>query len=416
MYQSGGPAFRRASKPAAEARLWMLEGIAGGLSPWWHFVGAHQEDRRQFRTPVPVYAWHEANRELLFDREPVASVGIAWSQRSIDFHGRDSAEEISVLPYRGIVHALTRARIPYLPIAIDDVADAPAQLRTLVLPNVGALSDPQCEAIRAFVRRGGGLVATGETSLYDHWGDRREDFALGALFGVRHSGGSHGSASSARAGWDAWERHSYLRLESPRHEILDGLDETEIVPFGGRLEITERAAEAQTLLTFVPPFPIYPPETAWMRTERTDVPACTVHMTPSGARIVYLAADLDRCLARDNLPDHAHLLANAVRWSANGPLPLEVRGPGLLDCQVYRQPGRLIVHVVNLTSAEAWRLPAHETVPVGPLEVRAVLPEDVTGRRIVERVTGLTLEGTSDRGAVRFVLPSVAEHSFVVIE
>ena len=50
MYQAGRPTFRLASKPAAEARMWMLEGFAGGIQPWWHHVGAYQEDRRQFHT------------------------------------------------------------------------------------------------------------------------------------------------------------------------------------------------------------------------------------------------------------------------------------------------------------------------------------------------------------------------------
>ena len=52
MYQTTNPTFRFSSKPEPEARLWMLEGIAGGIQPWWHHVGAYQEDRRMFRTPV----------------------------------------------------------------------------------------------------------------------------------------------------------------------------------------------------------------------------------------------------------------------------------------------------------------------------------------------------------------------------
>ncbi len=28
------------------------------------------------------------------------------------------------------------------------------------------------------------------------------------------------------------------------------------------------------MMTFIPPFPIYPPETAWMREFRTDIPGC----------------------------------------------------------------------------------------------------------------------------------------------
>src|SRR5436309_5884777 len=59
-----------------------------------------------------------------------------------------------------------------------------ARLKTLILPNVAALSDEQCRQLRAFVARGGGLVATYETSLCDERGARRPDFGLADLFGV----------------------------------------------------------------------------------------------------------------------------------------------------------------------------------------------------------------------------------------
>ncbi len=38
MYQSGPGYFRVASKPAPEARMWMIDGIAGGIQPWWHYI------------------------------------------------------------------------------------------------------------------------------------------------------------------------------------------------------------------------------------------------------------------------------------------------------------------------------------------------------------------------------------------
>ena len=44
-----GSTFRVASKPAAEARMWMIAGIAGGIQPWWHHVGAYHEDRRMYQ-------------------------------------------------------------------------------------------------------------------------------------------------------------------------------------------------------------------------------------------------------------------------------------------------------------------------------------------------------------------------------
>ena len=91
MYQSGPGYYRVASKPEAEARMWMIAGIAGGIQPWWHHVGAYHEDRRMYRTPEPVMRWWKANERYLVDRTPVANVGVVWSQRNTDFFGRDDA-------------------------------------------------------------------------------------------------------------------------------------------------------------------------------------------------------------------------------------------------------------------------------------------------------------------------------------
>ena len=64
MYQMGRPTFRLASKPQAEARMWMLAGFAGGIQPWWHHVGAYHEDRRMYKTAGPVLRWHKAHEVL----------------------------------------------------------------------------------------------------------------------------------------------------------------------------------------------------------------------------------------------------------------------------------------------------------------------------------------------------------------
>ena len=188
MYQSGPGYYRVAAKPAAEARMWMIAGIAGGIQPWWHHVGAYHEDRRMYRTAEPVMRWCKANEEYLTNRTPVATVGLVWSQRNTDFFGRDDAGDRVDAPYTGFMHALVRARIPYLPLHVDDIESNSANLRTLILPNVGALSDAQSAAIRRFVQKGGSLVATGHTGLYNEWGDPRSDFALADLFACHWSG------------------------------------------------------------------------------------------------------------------------------------------------------------------------------------------------------------------------------------
>ena len=80
--------------------MWILDGFAGGIQPWWHFVGAYHEDRRMYHTVEPVNQWHKANESYLVNRKPIASVGVVWSQRNTDFYGRDNADELVELPLR----------------------------------------------------------------------------------------------------------------------------------------------------------------------------------------------------------------------------------------------------------------------------------------------------------------------------
>ncbi len=153
MYQAGRPTFRMAAKPVAEARMWMIEGIAGGIQPWWHYVGASHEDRRIYHTPGPIFQWHKKNEEFLIYRKPVATVGVVWSQLNMDFYGRDEPEVMVELPWRGVIQSLIRARIPYIPVHADHIDRDGADLSLLILPSLGVMTDAQLEGVRRFVKK-----------------------------------------------------------------------------------------------------------------------------------------------------------------------------------------------------------------------------------------------------------------------
>jgi hypothetical protein len=427
MYQHGRPQFRLSSKPAPEARMWMLAGFAGGIQPWWHHVGAYHEDRRMFRTAEPVMRWHAANQDYLVNRQPLATVAVGWSQRNFDFFGRDNADERVEQPYRGFTQALVRARIPFVPLHLDNLDRDAANIAVLVLPNVGVLTDAQIESIRRFVQRGGWLVATGQTGFFDQWGEERGDSALANLFGV---------ANGKAAAHSPQMLHSYLRLSpdisgrvygpsagvepadderagsGKRHAILAGFEETNLLPFGGTLAPLSIKPDAQVLLTFIPPFPAMPPEISYMRQPRTDIPGLVVN-----GHVVYLPADVDRRFALANMPDHGDLLANIVRWAAGDTLPLDVRGPGLLNCEIYQQDRRrLILHIVNLTSAATWRAPVHELIPVGPLQIGVRWNKPAPPKVVRSLVAADETKSSVDAGWLRFNVPSVTDHEVIVVE
>ncbi len=426
MYQAGRPTFRVSAKPVHEARMWMIEGFAGGIQPWWHHISAYHEDRRMYLTAEPVYHWYGNNEKYLINRLPVSTVGVVWSQENSDFYGRDQVDLLVDSPWNGIIQALIRARIPYLPVHADHIERDASGLSLLVLPNLGSMAKSQVTAVKRFVENGGGLFASGESSLYDETGKKLNDYALSDLFGAHIKAGNKSSFDRTL--------HTYLRLypqmrsqvygpktgkEPPvkgsRHPVLEGFELTDILPFGGTLNPLEVDNDSSVIMTFVPEFPIYPPETAWMREPETNIPGLIIREFSNGSRIVFMPADLDRQFARYNLPDHGDLIRNIMRWASKDNIPLKVDGPGLLDCNLYHQRGRLILHLANLTSAGTWRTPVHEYIPVGPLIVKVKLTDDVKGENPYLLVEDVNLKAEVSDGWSIFTITSVTDHEVVVL-
>ena len=92
-----------------------------------------------------------------------------------------------------------------------------------------------------------------------------------------------------------------------------------------------------------------------------------------------------------------------------------MQGAGLIDCHLYRQPGRLILHVVNLTSAGTWRAPVDELIAIGPLQLRVRLPEGVPARSARRLVSAGPTPVAVKQGWAEFELKSVLDHEVVVI-
>ncbi len=436
-YQLGAPAFRLASMPKAEVRLWSSAGFAGGLQPWWHHIGSMHEDRRQYTTAEPIFRWHEANQDILVDRQPEADIGVVWSQENHDYHGQNNAQERTLDPYRGVVRAIDQAGLNYLPLHAEDIGKAAGRFGVLILPNLAAMSDTQVAAIEAFAAQGGSVIATSETSLYDRHGDRRADFALGDLFGVHCRKRSYGDFGLADFNIEVSSRHTYLRLSpelrkgvygpqdvtapddgGSRHALLEGFEDADILPFGGFLPVAAVDGGVDVLATYIPDFPIYPPETAWMRRPRTDLPAIAARETASGARLAWLVADLDRCFARDHQFEHARIIANAVHWALQGRHCVTVTGGhGFITPSLYRQPRRQILRLNNRLLITPVPGRQNELIPIGPVAVR--LRATKAGRApntVSLRVSGRTAEATLDGEMLVFSVDHILDHEVAVVE
>src|SRR5258707_2011733 len=118
-----------------------------------------------------MYQRYARWEKYLRNERPLARVALVYSQQTAWFVG-NKVEDHTL----GWYQALIEARIPFE--MVHDRLLAPeqiAQFKTLILPNIAALSEEQCDQLRHFVKSGGSVVATHETSLYDEWGVRRKN-------------------------------------------------------------------------------------------------------------------------------------------------------------------------------------------------------------------------------------------------
>ena len=252
----------------------------------------------------------------------------------------------------------------------------------IVLPNAAALSDAQITAIREYVRAGGGLVATCETSLCDELGRPRKDFALADVFGVSYQG--RPKAPLVRPKLDEnfavalddnyWkQRTGVATLTWADHPLLRDAKLTQLVPKrsviarGPLVAVSEPAKADEAVIR--------------MKPEGSDrsLPA-GIARTFGAGRVVYLAAGLDAALWSYAYPYQRRLLARAVEWAARRPAPITVSAPLCVQATTFTQPTptgkRMLVHLFNgVNTAANHGLPAsevplrEETLPIHGIEV-----------------------------------------------
>jgi hypothetical protein len=394
---------------AAELRLWLADGVANGLRPWVAKFSGILYDRRWVPVVEKFYEWHWKNEKYLRNERNLARVAMVYSQQTGTYYGGAQKHRRVEDHELGVYHALVEARVPF-EMVHDRYLDAEhlGDYRLLVLPNVAALSDGQCERLRQFVRRGGSVLATFETSLYDEQGRQRKDFGLADLFGVSNAGKVERDV-----------KNSYMTVEAgTKHPILRGLEDAgRIVGTVQRVEVKATVPLPGAPLTRVPSYPDLPMEEVYPRTPRTDEPEVYLReIAGGGGRVVYFPGDIDRTFWEVLAADHGVLLRNAVEWAYNEQPPVTVTGPGVLDVAVWRQKESMTVHIVNLTNPMMMKGPCRELLPVGPLEVRVRLPQGATAREVKLLVADQTPPTQSAGGVLSVSVPSLLDHEVLAID
>jgi hypothetical protein len=403
-WSTGAIRWRNVQKSPQEAQMWMDETVASGMVPYHHFIGAEKgmgEDRRWLETGRSFFQWTAKHDQHFVNKRTIANLGVVMGQRTHLFYTPPRGVEMSQY-MNGMYYALLEGRFLFDFIHEEDLrAEKLKKYSALLLPNIVLLSDEQCRGLRSYVESGGSLLATFETSLATERNERRSNFGLADVFGIRKKGDVIGTVGNA----------FYARIEK-KHEILSGFGETNWLP-GAEYRVPLDPVE-DSPLTVVPGFVAYPPELAYPPQSKTDEPAMVVR-EKGKSRLVYFPGDIERTMWRSGHTDLAHLLQNSIRWLVRGDSPVTIKGQGVIEAFAWETEPGFALHILNYTNPNMHRGWIREFYPIGEQKVSMKLPSGGRVTRIELLRAGGTIPFKSSGGTIEFTIPQVMDYEVAAL-
>jgi hypothetical protein len=299
----------------------------------------------------------------------------------------------------GVHKALAEGHVQFSILNSDTLPGALGEYRALVLADQRILGPAECEAIRAFVAEGGGLVVLAGSGVRDGENRPLGDFALAEVLGVR------------LGGMNPWAT-AYLRV--PGGAGIPGVPAMDVQVVGPSARVA--LAGARQVLELAPPYEGLPNGIQPAALEAAG-PGVTLHTFGRG-QAAYCAVDLGASLFTEGTP----VLRKLILWLLELVHPQErrtIRAEGVpLWVEVfYNQRGQeRFVHLVNYAGdkREVGTPQAQDFPPLRDLRVQVAL--DRAPRRVRQVPAGEEVAAEYAGGWARFSAQLPGVHAVYCIE
>lgn len=368
-----GMDWRHTGLPPAEYAFWLAQVPAYGGQIWHSLTGVPDtiRDKRIIRTVTEHNRREAVAGEVMRGAEPLADTALLW--------GSGKAVE-------GWADGLVNRQIPFDLLAGDKGAEELDRYRALIVPAGHAAGAEDIASWRAYAERGGLLIVEG----------RLKGIGAAELLGI---GPEVTLSEDLKA--------SYMRFEGEGNPLQRGLEDTELIPFRGRVAYCRPLPGSETLATLVPPFSPpesvgAPPERASLPVERTDLPLA-VHRRLGKGGVLYIPFAFSELLDEYKLGEHYRLLDNMLDLGDDKRRLLSVTRIIGLQATLYRSGGGLALHFVNGTG----RRPLAEAVPLHGIEVALPAGLVPAGAKAEGLLENGPLELRTEGEEIRFTLPKL---------
>lgn len=334
----------------------------------------------------------------------VARIALLWPQEAGNFYSGSSVpltdftremktEKAGNLEeeFYGFYDGLSREHFPF------DVIDEAAlnkgigKYDLVILPNAACLKKEAAGTIREFVKNGGNLLSTFETSYFDERGKKLGHPLLMDVLGIAETGDLFGPLD-----WD------YVTPGDAGSFSLKEINQQYINAPAYGLKVK---TSSTVPLYFCKPLP----GSYSGSPELSDFPFIIDNNYGKG-KSIYMAGTFGSSLYKYHFPDYYQILSNVVSRLSKPVVSLE-NAPSSVEVAVRHGAGSIFLYLINFTSE--MKRPIRRIISCRDLKVELHIKEKV--KSINALWSGKALEHTKGEQSISFVLPLIEEYEVIEI-
>lgn len=404
--------WRRNAVPPAEQKVYMSQIYANGGNAILNLSGGPpktHEDQRGFPAVAELYKFVADNQSYFNNDYSGSEIALLYSQHSMFYYGQNEAKTKYVESIRGFEQALIEHHIPFNIISESMLSvEQLLQYKVLILPTAACMSEDAADAISEYVRKGGNVIATFESSLFDLKGKRRSDFLLADVFGANYE-----ETASVYGDNNGVFKQAYMNIQHEQSPLVHNIGNVSVIPAAYQYCKVRPQSKVKIPLTLSAPFRVFPEGMSYTVEPDTGLPMAIEKEHESGGRTVYFTGQPDISFFRAGYPDWASLIVNAVKWTLHEELTFNTDAPSTMLITLRLQQNRQLFHFVNMNGG---RRMFKEIIPARDIHFSIPMTEQFKPSRAFMLSEQKPLELTFQDGACHVTIPEIKDYDLLIFE
>lgn len=340
-----------------------------------------------------------------FKTESMAKIALIWPQKAGNYYSgssvplTDFTREMKIEKagntgeeFYGFYDGLARGQFPFDVLDEESLNNDLDRYELIIFPNATCLKKEEADKIREFVKGGGKIISTFETSHYNESGKKLDHFELQDVLGTENSGEVFGPLN-----WD------YLSPSKDQHFALREIGNRFLnaPTYGLKLK-----AKGKVPVYFCDPLP----GSYSGNPEPSKFPFIIENDYGKG-KSIYFAGTFGGSLYKFHFPEYYRILSNLVIEFCKPFVKLE-NAPSSIEVSARKKGNSIYIYLINFTSE--MKRPIQKIIPCSDIRIDVLLDKKAKSLRALSLGKNLKFKGREK--SISFVLPLIEDYEVLEIK